>query len=176
MTNHKLFGIVTFLFVSSFFQVFGQTSQQAAQLIQRYKSMASDAEKLARDSRYFDSKTVDLIYTMQRQYSSLGEDYQNFVNRGGTFTTAQTQDVINASNRISNAMQQLLVNIQNEPQVRPRRWDMVVEYKFSRYDVHSAYEDIWVMASSLEEAKEKAMRGIKTKYNWAYVVGAYENR
>jgi hypothetical protein len=176
MTNHRLFGIVTFLFFSSFFQVFGQTSQQAAQLVQRYKSMASDAEKLARDSRYFDSKTVDLINTMQRQYSSLGEDYQNYINRGGTFTTAQTQEVINASNRISNAMQQLLVNIQNEPQARPRQWNMVVEYKLYQYDVHSSYEGVIVTAASLEEAKEKAMRSIKIKYNWAYVVRAYENR
>jgi len=67
------------------FGVFGQTSQQATRLVQQFKSMASDAEKIAKDIVYADERTLDMANSFASKYPSLVSEYQSFTSKGGNF-------------------------------------------------------------------------------------------
>jgi hypothetical protein len=172
--NKKTIGIGLTLF--ALFAVglaFGQTAQQASQFVNRLKSIASDFERLARDSRYNDAKTADLYESVQRKYNDWAADYQRFLDAGGggNFTSKQVDDINAAVQKVMNAVQTIETNVTNGSQTRPTKWNIVVRYKYNRSDSETFTEEVTVNAASLDEAKEKAIRSLR--YTFAYPDSLY---
>jgi len=153
--------------------VFAQSMPTASQLVNRYNALASRVEAMERQSRYGDISEND-YYAFEREQNTLTTDMQFFIASGGQFTDAQYQQILNAQRRLLNASQGMMSNAQRGPQVRPTQWQMVVEFKGNPHDYLSSKEIVTVTATSLEEAKEKAIRSLKMTYSWAHIVDCYK--
>lgn len=174
--NKKIIGIALTLFtLFAVGTVFGQTAQQASELVSRLKSIASDFERLSRDFRYNDSKTADSYERLKSRYNDWSADYQGLldIGQGGNFTSKQMEDISAAVQKVRSAVQTIETNVANGPQTRPTQWKMVVQYKYNRSDSQMFSEEVNVSATSFDEAKEKAIRSLERAYTRSlYIVDA----